>query len=375
MTKPAFRLSLSVKKTKSVPGTTIGGGAGFVVATALAFALMSHAPSARAQDCSEQHGVEFICGVDNVEDFARLPNGQVIGSDLAAAGKQGHLFLFNADRTVRKVEQGEIQVSPDARYTDCREAPDWSKFTPHGMDIDTTNDRATLYVVNHGGREAVEIFSIDLSAGKLKIAWNGCLLPPVGAWPDDVAVIPSGGLLVSSLWDPRDNKRLEKLVNGQPIGELLEWHADRGWLAVPGTKKLSGSNGVIVSPDSKTIYLAAWSGKQIAVIDRTTDQMSIIELDYTPDNLSWSADGKTIFIGGTTANVQEALDCFISSKVNCPWTGVRVDRFDPVTSKLDTLISGNKFGEFGMATGAIDIGTELWVNSYRSDRVAVFALK
>lgn len=326
-------------------------------------------------DCEPVNGAEFICGVDNVEDFVRLPDGRLIGSDLAAAGNQGHFFLFDLDRSVHKITPEEIAIAPDPAHADCPGAPDWTLFTPHGMDLVADGDGATLYAANHGGRDVVEIFDVDLSAGDPELTWTGCLVPPEGTWPDDVAVLPTGGLLVSSLWDPRDEARLQKLINGAPVGELLEWHADTGWSTVPGTEKLSGPNGIIVTPDGLTAYLAAWSGQQLATIDRTTGAISTIDLDYTPDNLTWAADGRTFFIGGTTANVEVALDCFGSTNVNCPWTGVRVDRFDPASLELETLIEGDEFGEFGMATGAIDVGDELWVNSYRSDRVAVFQLK
>ncbi|MFE7423384.1 YncE family protein [Rhodococcus sp. NPDC057529] len=326
-------------------------------------------------ECTPEGGAEYICGVNNVEDFVRLPGDRLIGSDLAAPGKQGYLYLFGVDRTVHTISAEEIGIAPDPAYARCAGAPDWTVFRPHGMDIaTTTGDHATLYVVNHGGREAVEIFSVDLSVGDPTLTWTGCLTAPQDAWPDDVAALPDGGLLVTSLWDPRDEEKFQKAVEGEPNGELLEWHADSGWTSLPTVAGRSGPNGVIVSPDGSTVYLAAWSGKQLLTIDRTTDAVDTINLDYTPDNLTWAADGKTIFVGGTTANVKDALDCDTSPNVNCPWTGVRVDRFDPASGTIDTLINGNEFGEFGMTTGAIDLGDELWVNSYHSDRVAVFPL-
>ncbi|MDR7127620.1 hypothetical protein [Pseudotabrizicola sp. 4114] len=331
--------------------------------------------AALADECGPVNGAKFICGVDNVEDFVRLPNGQILGSDLAAAGKQGYFFLFSPDHSFEKILPEDIAIAPDPAYAACEGPPDWEIFTPHGMDAVPQGDLVKLYAVNHGGRDDIEVFTIDLSLGAAKFAWNGCLVSPEGSWPDDVAALPSGGLVASSLWDPRDEDRLKKLAEGKPVGQLLEWHADKGWSSIDGTEELSGANGVIVSADGSTIYLAAWSGKQLAIIDRASGDIKTIDLDYTPDNLIWDARGETIFIGGTTANVPDALDCFVSDKINCPEIGVRVDRFDPKTMKIETLIKGNQFGEFGMATGAMDVGNELWVNSYRSDRIAIFDLK
>ena len=42
-------------------------------------------------------------------------------------------------------------------------------------------------------------------------------------------------------------------------------------------------------------------------------------------------------------------------------------RFPPAFGHLSQR-KGNDFGEFGAATGAIDVGNELWVNSFRSDQ-------
>ncbi|MFF1255163.1 hypothetical protein ACFVYC_22050 [Pseudarthrobacter sp. NPDC058329] len=319
--------------------------------------------------------MEFICEVDNVEDFVRLSDGKLIGSDLAITGTPGRFFLFDTDRSVRAIEPQEIAIAPDPAYGACSDAPDWTVFNPHGMgSIDVDGRTSTLYAVNHGGRDVVEIFEVDMSADTPKLTWTGCLVPPEGAWPDDVAVLPTGGLLVTSLWDPRDPDNLRKATDGLPQGQLLKWNTDGQWSILPGLDNVSGPNGVIVFPDSATAYMAAWSGKQLVTIDLVSGTVETTDLNYTPDNLTWAADGRTFFIGGTTANVEEALECFTSTRVNCPETGVRVDRYNPDTSTSETLIEGNEFGQFGMTTGAIDVGNELWVNSYRSDRVAIFDL-
>ncbi|CAH0310089.1 hypothetical protein [Rhodococcoides fascians] len=331
------------------------------------------AESSESTDCAPSNGAEFICGVDNVEDFVRLPDGQLIGSDLAATGTQGHLFLFQTDRSVRTIEPQEIAVEPDPAYGAC-EVPDWNIFNPHGMgSVDIEGGRATkLYVVNHGGRDAVEIFDIDRSAEVPTVTWTGCLVPPAGAWPDDVAALPDGGMLVTSLWNPDDPDNLQKAVDGTPQGQLLKWTTTGQWSVLPGLDDISGPNGVITSPDGKMAYMAAWSGKQLVTIDLVSGAVDTENLDYTPDNLTWSADGSAFYIGGTTANVEGALQCFTSTRTNCPETGIRIDKYDPTSKSVQTLVQGSDFGQFGMATGAIDVGEELWVNSYRSDRVAIF---
>ncbi|RRD21502.1 hypothetical protein ECB98_23810 [Brucellaceae bacterium VT-16-1752] len=173
-----------------------------VMMSAITALILGSYPAA-AESCGPVDGAEFLCGVDNVEDFVQLPNGQMIGGDLAEPGKQGFFFLFNPDRSARPIKPEEIAVAPDAAFAQCPGAPDWKTFGPHGLDVSVTGNKGVLYAVNHGGREAIEIFGMDLSGQDPKLTWTGCLLTPKGTWPDDVAALPGGGLAVTSLWDPK----------------------------------------------------------------------------------------------------------------------------------------------------------------------------
>ncbi|MBN9672990.1 SMP-30/gluconolactonase/LRE family protein [Roseibium aggregatum] len=342
--------------------------------TAGFYALTLFGSTAFAEDCAPVNGAEFICGVDNVEDFVRLPDGRILGSDLAQYGQQGHFWLFGTDRSVLKVQPEDIAIAPDPDFAGCPGAPDWSVFGPHGLDLVASGDTATLLAVNHGGREAIEMFKIDLAGKDPKFSWTGCLIAPPGAWPDDVAILPDGGVIATSLWDTRDDTRVEKLNTGKPVGGLFEWHPDKGWSPVKGAEAMSGPNGVVVTPDGSTAYVAAWSGKQLFTVDRTTGEITAQNVDFAPDNLVWSADGSSILIGGVITTVPDVLACFVSQDVNCPALGVRVDRLNPETGEFKTLVKGNDYGQFGAATGAIEVDDELWVNSFRSDRIAIFEL-
>lgn len=344
-----------------------------IAAAGLATAATANAAS--AEDCAAANGAEFICGVSNVEDFARLPGGHIIGSDLAQTGAQGYFYLFNPDRTVRAIKPEEITVSKSDAYAECPGAPDWTVFGPHGIDFAKVGDKSHLLAVNHGGREAVEVFDVDLTGAEPKLTWTGCVMAPQGAWPDDIAILPDGGFIATSLWDPADEARVEKLSSGKEVGGLFEWHPGKGWAVVPGSEVLSGPNGVVATPDGNTVYVAAWSGNQIATLDRQTGKIQTIATDFPPDNLVWSEDGKTILVGGIYQTVPDALACFGSTELNCPETGLVVARLDPATGVIAKIAEGNGFGKFGAATGAIDVGKEIWVNSFRSDRVAVLPLE
>ena len=261
--------------------------AGSLAATVLAASLWLgiSAQGAFAVDCSAAGHVTFICGVTNVEDFAPAPDTKwVIGSDLSTASNpQGYLYLFDTGKkTASAVPPSKIAIRPDKKtYPDCPGPVDMKTFGPHGLDLTRSGGtHRTLYAVNHGGRESVEVFIVDLSKSRPVFTWKGCVVAPKGFWPDAVASLPDGGIVVTSLWDPTDANRVAKLSSGQPVGALDEWHPGKGWTQVPGSDGMSGPNGVIVSPDGKDIYVAEWSGKRIARIDRG-DQSA--QGGYRPD--------------------------------------------------------------------------------------------
>jgi hypothetical protein len=363
----------------------VAGIAPMAVAGAALAAVIASWPAHPAQaaqkvDCSPSNGVSFICGVTNVEDFVAVPNSKwVIGSDLSTASEpQGHLYLFDtAKRTATAVQPSDIAIKPDKKtYPDCPGPVDMKVFGPHGLDLSRTGGtHRTLYAVNHGGRESVEVFSVDLSGVKPKFAWTGCVVAPKGFWPDAVASVP-GGIVVTSLWDPTDPDRVNKLSNGQPVGGLDSWYPGKGWAPVQGTQNMSGPNGVIASPDGKQIYLALWSGKQIARIDlnQNPPKVDTVPTGMLTDNVRWSPSGAEIFAGGQDATVKQVLDCFESSAVNCN-VPFKIDRVNPATLKLTEVVKSGVYGVMGAGTGAIQVGNKLWVSSFRADRIGIFPAK
>lgn len=351
-------------------------------AAALLLAGLATGGPARADDaCAPANGAKFICGVNNVEDWAPVKGTPwVIGSDLAAPGKQGTLYLFDTrNATASAVQPADIAIKPDqAKYPDCPGAPDMKVFGPHGLDIaPASGAQRTLYAVNHGGREAVEVFGVDLAKDKPALTWTGCITAPKGAWPDAVAAVPGGAMIVTSLWDPTDPQRMDKLGNGKPVGGLFEWSPGKGWSEVPGSHGMSGPNGVIASPDGKMVYVAVWSGKEIARINLHDKpaKTDTVHTGFLTDNLRWSPDEKTIYAGGQAASVKEVLACFESTQANCPNVPFQVDAMDPKTMKLTTLVKAGSYGGMGAGTGAIKVGNELWVSTFRGDRIAMFPTK
>jgi DNA-binding beta-propeller fold protein YncE len=335
-------------------------------------------PAQAAVDCSPANGVHFICGVTNVEDWAPVTGTKwLIGSDLStASAPQGYLYLFDTEkRSVAAVPPSDIAVKPDkTMYPDCPGPLDWKVFGPHGLDLTSGGGtHRVLYAVNHGGRESVEVFAVDLSGPRPKFTWTGCVVAPHGFWPDAVASLAHGGMVVTSLWDPTDTDRLAKLSAGQPVGALDEWQPGKGWSVVAGTEGMSGPNGVIVSPDGRMIYLALWSGREVARIDRsvTPPKVDTVQTGILTDNVRWGPGDRSIFVGGQDVTVKQAIDCFESSAANCN-VPFKIYRMDPATLKLTDVVKSGVYGVMGAGTGAVQVGKTIWVSSYRADRIGIF---
>lgn len=74
-------------------------------------------------------------------------------------GEPGRLFLLSTvppSRPHALYPSDASRNEPDrGRFPDCSNPPAAHEFFPHGLNTVLTKEGAELYVVNHGGREAV----------------------------------------------------------------------------------------------------------------------------------------------------------------------------------------------------------------------------
>jgi hypothetical protein len=163
-------------------------------------------PSASAAPCSPAGDLSFVCGLINVEDFLPVDGGRwLVGSSL----KQGSAGLYLIDTEAKTARAVVLSIAnrPDPRYAGCT-APDLKALTTHGLDV-TPGRRGTttVYAVNHGGRESVEVFR--LYPARNSAAWVGCVVLPPGASGNAIVALPGGALLVSKFLDTRDKQGMQ----------------------------------------------------------------------------------------------------------------------------------------------------------------------
>jgi hypothetical protein len=357
------------------------------LAAGLALIVAATVGSVRAKaaeaPCNPVGNLGFVCGPLNSEDLVQVPGTTWIiasGMDGGGAGDRGSLHLVDSvDKSWTVLfPDGNPQVRWDKdTYGDCPSPPDLAKFSAHGLNLRPgANGTGTLYVVNHGGRESIEVFTIDAKGSSPSIVWSGCAVMPPHTWPNSVAPLPDGGMVVTDMFDPQDPKAPDKLAAGADTGAVYEWHPHKGFTLVPGSQ-MSGNNGIEVSRDGKWIYVAAWANKAVVRLARGGDagaaKRDTLPAGFLVDNLRWAPDGK-LLVAGQNVPASDVFACFRSPARRCtqPW---RIDRWDTRAMTLVPVAAQPGNPDFGDATVGLQIGSDIFVGTFRGDRIAYFSLK
>ena len=137
------------------------------------------------------------CQFQNPEDLALAPDGRILVSQFGdmEGARPGSLAAYDPAARSLAVLFPSPDTAPDARprpsgATPACPPPDAGLFSPHGIDIETRADgRHALAVINHGGRESVELFEMFEDGG---IAWRGCAVAPEEGFFNDVVLLRDG---------------------------------------------------------------------------------------------------------------------------------------------------------------------------------------
>lgn len=339
-----------------------------LAALAAVLGLLALAPGARAEDaCAPEGRMGYVCGPMNAEDLVLTPGTRwIIASGMTGPGRAtGGLYLIDSDRKTSKVLTPEVARAAGPPFADCPSPLDLSRFAPHGLAIRPgARRRDTLYVVNHGGRESIEVFDVDASGAEPRLTWIGCVVLPNGASGNAVAPLPGGGFVATKFQTAGDPQAFQKMADGIKDGLLYEWTPKGGFKTVPGSA-MSGANGVEVSADGKWIFANAWPEQRVIRFRRGGAGKPVaVKLDFLPDNIRRSPDGK-LLVGGQVGPIKTLLSC----SGHCPheW---KVVKLDPVTMKVTPVLDVPGTDAFSDATVGIEVGRTIWVGTYRGDRVA-----
>lgn len=335
-------------------------------------------PAAAQEECAEADGYRFICGPVNAEDLVRVPGTDWIISSGMAPGTA--LFLLDARReTWDAVYPGRQPVARQdmSRYGACPGSPDPNNFIAHGLNIRAGADgRSTLYVVGHGGREAIEVFDVDAGRGSPLLTWIGCVLMPEHMEANSVASFSDGSIVATVLIHP--DKTFFQAVGGEPTGGVYKWSpGDEGFSLMAGTE-LPANNGIEVSADEQTIYVASSGLHTVVALSNTNParQLGTTEdLGITPDNVHMGRDGRLITAGMLNEDPEcgsiidpETFD--LETIASCP-RPFRAYAIDPETMAAEVISSGPATKSFSNATMAVEVGDEVWLGTFSGNRIAI----
>lgn len=341
-------------------------------AAGMAFALTTSA--AVAGPGSE---LSFLVGVEDAEDLLLIPGTDwIVASGMGRDKSHGALHLINARTKVwsRWFPDLPLRARLDAgAYPDCAAPPDPARFWSQGLSLRPTDaGRSTLYVAGHGEREAIEVFDVDARGPTPVFTWKGCVRMPEGLATNSVTSTPSGVLLASVLFHP--GRTMADSVESRPTGGVYRrGPGEAAFQLIPGTA-LPGDNGVESSPDGSAFYIVAWGLKAVLRFSLTHPDHAptTIPLPFHPDNVHWGADGRLI-AAGMTANEPACGGPFraIAGKVDLSChRGYEIAAIDPTSLAVTPLASGPPDPDFANVSTALFVGDEVWLGSFRADRIA-----
>ena len=346
------------------------------------FALLStpfYAWASEPQDCSADGGLTFICGPQNAEDLVLVPGTKWILS--SGMGEVGGIFLVDSiQKTWRQVYSDDIKHSaPDTKtYGSCSKPPAAQSFVTHGMHIRGGADgHSTLYVVGHGGREAIEVFDVDASASAKDptFHWVGCVPMPEGLEANSVSSFRDGSLVATVLMHPGDS--YEKMFAGNVTGAIYEWSPGKPEFSLIEGTRLPGNNGIEVSDDETQLFVASTGLRTVVAFARSNPSKVLRTsrvLGIIPDNVHKAADG-TMLTAGTVSEQEGCLEpgnggAGIAEFATCP-RGFAAIKIDPTTMVDTEIAKGPANASFSNATMAIEVGDEVWVGTFQGDRIGI----
>jgi hypothetical protein len=354
------------------------GYIGLIACTALAAFAVGNGDAGAATpatvapaSCEPDGTLQFICGPKNAEDIVRLGSSRWLltsGMDGGLIGSQaanGRLYLVDhREKSWREAFPGSAPTFRHDRnlFGGCPGPLDTKNFSAHGLALrEQQSGRHRLYVTGHGAREAIEIFDVDARGTTPAIAWIGCVLLPEDVLANSVAILPDWGFVTTKFLDRRlpQQESFAQVRQGQVNGALYEWHPGGRVEVIAGTE-LSAPNGVEVSADGNTIFVAVFGSRELVRFRRTAGslQKDSIRLGVTPDNVRWSMSGKLLTAGSDQAAPGAAAA-----------TGWSVIEIDPATLATRRIAGGASSKGMQAISVGTDVGDEIWVGTFNGDRI------
>lgn len=348
---------------------TTGRGQGWILRV-LALLQACHLLCPGGDAVASDAGVLASIAVANAEDIATSEQARwVLASSMASGDVRSALYAIRKStlRTVRLYPAaGETDlpapspVTPSRAVDTCRAEPRGNEYSGHGMAFRAQSGEAgTLYIVNHGRGETIEIFRVSrLRSNRAppRLVWLGCVPLPPGTVGNAVTVTPDGQLFAT----------ITPVENGAPqLAGVRSWTSSEGWSAVPGSS-LRIPTGIALAPDGHRLYVSSFVDRIVREIPLNSPGTTVREVavPFGPDNLTWTRDG-ALLVGGLDGGIVDIMRaCGATSDPRCAFPGF-VARLDPAPFTITCTVG---LGDT-TTTSATQVDGTLWIGSSRSRRI------
>jgi hypothetical protein len=321
-------------------------------------------------ECGPHGDFEILCGAHSPEDLELAPDGKYLtATEFVRNGHAGMALFDLAKKTFTKMNQ---TAQPDKTWGDAAcPGPIGDALVSHGSSLARrSNGVWELYVVNHGGRESIEMFELKPADAGWTLIWHGCV---VGAHDyNDVAILPDGGFFATYPTGLLAPENSAAAFSGAVSGYVVRWTPGKGESEIKGTR-LPYPNGVAASPDGRYMYMNAFTAREVHKFDMKEDrELGSVKVDFLPDNLTWTKEGRLL-----AAGVKGALgDCPAGSGRPCIQS-FGVAEIDPETMQARKLFDSSTAKE-PISTGvsvALEVGDSLYLGAFLGDRLVKIPYK
>ncbi|ATY31049.1 SMP-30/gluconolactonase/LRE family protein [Sphingomonas psychrotolerans] len=329
-----------------------------------------------ANACVSDPQLDYVCGPEKPEDLLALPGTEWLIASGFAPGAGLKIVHVPTRRFERWYAGTPDQIAWDRRaFAGCPGPVDPALFNARGLSLrETGPGRWRLLVVNHGGRESIEVFDIEARSGRPRLRWRGCLVMPEGQVGNSVASFADGTILVTVLTRP--GTTIADFVEGRVTGGVWQHDPrDEGFRLLPGTE-LPGNNGLETDPDGRHFYVVAFGWHAVLVFDRRDTRIPAARIevpDFMPDNIHWS--GTRLLLAGmrldepACGGLRRIVDG-VADPMLCH-RGWVVGELDRSTRRVATVAYGPPQPGFNGLSAATIASGELWLGSFQSNRLAI----
>lgn len=320
--------------------------------------------------CEPVGDIRPVCGMQTPEDMAALPDDRhlLLAHFGGMHNASGSLGLFDTSTEQLTPLYAGLTADGDASSgpwgdPDCH--PEQA-FSPHGTHLGQLADGRWRYlVVNHGGRESIDMFELLGEGADSRLAWRGCMLAPPDTVINDVVGLSGGDVVFSRMFHHGGFWENLQSVVGFDTGELWRWSRVGGARILPGTAARQ-PNGLELSADERYVFANMYVNKALWKIDVDTGEVVATAPVAHADNSAWGSDGR-LWVVTHTGGIMTTAACFSSQETPCtaPFAIIAVD---PDTLAMETVFE-HEGAPMGAATIAVPVAGRVYMGSFVGDRL------